>query len=465
MKVLLTMLLSVILLSFTLPAVCQPVIANKKFSLGSTGRVGFGYSPSLEGRTGRSLNLRGQGSIGGRLEQGDYIDLLPALHFTPANAHKDTTDIVFQARLGLYSGGGQFLANVNSRSLDGLTVSLPEAFVEARNIAGTKWSAWAGARYMRHDDIHINDYFYFDDHSSEGFGVSYKNTSLTAVFPAVMDTSGTPPPYTFVNTAAGTPARSLRQRTVLIGEQILPLPGGGSLKLMGEYHRMHKVVKNSDPQYPGDNGWVLGAKHHTPLSTVKKGSFQDLSARIGTGIANGGDNGDTKTWITYGAPDFSTRKFTGAYSVAVVEHFLLNLSKRFSLNGYGLFTKSRGAAGYQTGKDYYGKTTFNKKTDIAAGFRSFVYLSDWFHLLNEVHYTLRRDGDDPYASMLKFTVAPTLVPTGERDPWARPHIRAIFSVAHYNRQARDNAYSAFLQQAGNKSWGTFLGVRCEWWLF
>src|SRR5687768_6990256 len=127
MKAILTFLLTGIVLSLSFSGFCQPVISNKKFSMGSTGRVGFGFSPSIEGNTGRSLNLRGQGSIGGRLEQGDYIDLLPALHFTPVNVKEDTTSIVFQARLGMYASGGQFLGNVHFRSMEGLTVSLPEA--------------------------------------------------------------------------------------------------------------------------------------------------------------------------------------------------------------------------------------------------------------------------------------------------------------------------------------------------
>ncbi|MDT3406178.1 UNVERIFIED_CONTAM: hypothetical protein QE387_000495 [Pseudacidovorax intermedius] len=64
-------------------AYAQIVITNKKFSFGTTGRIGAGYSPNADGKTGRQLNLNNQGSLGGRMDQGDYVDFLPAFHFTP----------------------------------------------------------------------------------------------------------------------------------------------------------------------------------------------------------------------------------------------------------------------------------------------------------------------------------------------------------------------------------------------
>ena len=41
---------------------------------------------------------------------------------------------------------------------------------------------------------------------------------------------------------------------------------------------------------------------------------------------------------------YSQVVITNAYSVTMVEHFLLNISKKFSVNGYGVFTKSKGGS-------------------------------------------------------------------------------------------------------------------------
>jgi maltoporin len=447
----------------TISAKAQVVITNSNFSLGTTGRIGVGLSPNGEGNNWKPLNLSGQGSLGGRMEQVDYVDILPAIHFTPKIIGKDSTNVTFQMRLGMYSANGQFVGNVSSRSNNGLTFILPEAYVEATNILGSKWSAWAGSRFRRYDDIHISDYFYFDDHSSQGFGVKYKNTELTMLMPASSDSTGVYP-YNYQVTVAGATNPAIRQRMVWIGEQSFHFKNNQTIKLLGEFHYVSKSSQEASKNYPSDNGWVAGIKYNSPFKTVKPGSFNQISARYGSGIANGGDNGNTFTWATYGAPD-SEGKYTNAYSFTMVEHFLLNISNKFSINGYGVFTKSKGGSSSSNTDEYFnGKQLYNQKTDFVVGVRNFFYVTNWFHLIQEVHYAVRKDGDNPEASMWKFSLAPTLVPLGKRDPWSRPHIRLVATVARYNDYAKDHNYSPFLQ-INQKRWGSYVGVRTEWWLF
>src|SRR3954449_7712209 len=89
---------------------------NKSFSFVSYGRVGAGFSPAIKGNIGRSLNLNGMGSIGGRMEEADYVELLAALHFKAEGQKSDTTFINVQARMAMYSGKGQLIGNVNTGS-------------------------------------------------------------------------------------------------------------------------------------------------------------------------------------------------------------------------------------------------------------------------------------------------------------------------------------------------------------
>lgn len=455
--------LAILFCSISMSIKAQVVITNSNFSLGTTGRIGVGLSPNGEGNMWKPLNLSGQGSLGGRMEQNDYVDLLPAIHFTPKIIGKDSTNVTFQVRLGMYSANGQFVGNVSSRSNNGLTFILPEAFVEATNILGSKWSAWAGSRFRRYDDIHISDYFYFDDHSAQGFGVKYKNTELTMLMPASTDSTGVYP-YNYQVTVAGATNPAIRQRMVWIGEQSFHLQNNATIKLLGEFHYVSKTSAAASKNLPSDNGWVAGIKYNSPFKTVKPGSFNQISARYGAGIANGGDNGNTFTWATYGAPD-DNRKYTNAYSFTMVEHFLLNLSNKFSINGYGVFTKSKGGSASTNTDEYFnGKQLYNRKTDFVVGVRNFFYVTNWFHLIQEIHYAVRKDGDNPEAGMWKFSLAPTLVPLGKRDPWSRPHIRLVGTVARYNDYARDHNYSPFLQ-INQKHWGTYVGVKTEWWLF
>ncbi len=444
----------------------SPVISNKHFSIGSYGRAGIARGDNM--LYPRSLNLNGMGSVGGRMEEADYFELAFALHFTPTTASSDTTQINIQSRLALYTTQGQIIGNVTSKSYGGITAALPELFAEARNIMGTPWSVWVGARFFRGDDIHIADHFYFDDHSSQGFGIQHKNTQFSIMFPAAVDTASTLPPYFYLNIVNGTPVLGLRNRSVYIIEHSIPSKQG-YLKLMAEYHRLANATEEdtvATSNYPSDYGYVLGVKYKNNMSTPMPGSFYDLSVRYGGGIANGGDGGGTKTFLTYGGPNLETQKFKNAWSVAVTGSVLWNINQHYSLNAYGVYTQSRGASdSLNTTTDYGGRILFNRKTDFAIGARATWYIKDWLHFLHELNFASRKDGTQDPAQMVKLSIAPTLVPNGKRDVWSRPHFRLVYSVAHYNKFASENLYSPYLAQTGSKRWGHYFGVKTEWWLW
>lgn len=450
-------------LLITMLTQAQVVITNTNFSMGTTGRIGVGISPNGEGNQWKTLNLSGQGSLAGRMEQTDYMDLLPAIHFTPQLDGKNATNVTFQVRLGMYSANGQFMGNVSTRSPEGLTFILPETYIEARNILGSHWSAWTGVRFRRYDDIHICDYFYFDDHSAQGAGFSYKNTELAVYMPSSSDSSGVYP-YNYKVTVAGATNPAIRQRMVFVGEHGIDLQNGATVKFLGEFHHVAASSVNASYAYPSDNGWVAGIKLNQPIHTVMPGSSLQMAVRYGAGIANGGDNGNTWTWATYGAPD-DHGTYRNAYSLTGVGHFLLNFNQKFSLNGYAVYTNSKGGAATNDKALFFnGTELYNRKTDFVVGERGIYYLTKWLNLIQEIHYAKRKDGENPNADMWKFSFAPTIVPLGQNSPWCRPHIRLVFTAAHYNNYARDHQYSSFLQ-LNQKSWGTYIGIKTEWWLF
>ena len=444
----------------------QPVSTNKHFSIGSYGRAGI--ARSNEGLYPRSLNLNGMGSIGGRMEEVDYFELATALHFTPVSSNSDTTSISIQSRLALYTTQGQIIGNVSSKSFGGITAALPELFAEAKNIMGSDWSVWVGARFFRGDDLHIIDHFYFDDHSSQGFGVKWKKTQFSIMFPAAVDTATTLPPYFYLNIVNGTPVLGLRNRSVYILEHEVPVENG-YIKLMAEHHRLAKGTLDDTTtanNYPSDYGWVAGVKFKRNMSTKMPGSFYDLSVRYGTGIANGGDGGGSRTFLTYGGPNLETQQFRQAYSLATTGSILWNINKNYSVNAYGIFTKSRGASdSLNKTPDYLGKMLFNRKTDFAIGARATWYVRNWLHFLHELNFASRTDGTQDAAQMFKISLAPTIVPNGKRDVWSRPHFRLVYSVAKYNKFASDNLYSPYLAQTGSRTWGHYYGVKTEWWLW
>ena len=246
MKKELHLILYIVLFSSLSEYALSQTVTNKNFSFGSYGRVGAGVAVGNTGNIGRSLNLNGMGSIGGRMEEADYVELAAALHFT-TEEQTDTTHINVQARLALYSGKGQLIGNVNSSSqYGGITIALPELYAEALNINGTKWSVWVGARFFRGYDVHIADYFYFDDHSTQGMGITYNKTTFSILFPGAVDTTSSVPPYFYLEIVDGTPRPGLRSRSLLVAEHIIPFDNNKqSIKLLAEYHHLANAT-------PGD---------------------------------------------------------------------------------------------------------------------------------------------------------------------------------------------------------------------
>lgn len=238
------------------------------------------------------------------------------------------------------------------------------------------------------------------------------------MFVASTDTTSTAPPYFYLNIKTGTPSLALRQRTVLVAEHDKALSQDTKLTFLFEYHRMGNPDKTDtipDLAYPGDNGYVFGVRLNKNLNRFLNGSFNDFSIRYGRGIANGGDGGVSRTWLTFGAPDLANQNFDDAYGLSLVEHILLNVSSSFTFNGYLMYNQSKGAApSDDKAETFFGKEVFNRKEDFAVGSRGTFYISDNFHLLTELHYAQRRDGDQPLNAMGKLTLAPTLSTSGER---------------------------------------------------
>ena len=444
------------------------------FSIGSYGRVGVDWSFENGGSIGRRLNLNNMGSIGGRLEEQDYLEIFPVFHFKPFKEN-DPTQVKVQTRFSVYSRSLSLFGNSSTSSLGGLTIALPEIYAEASHINGKDLSVWIGSRFDRNGEVQIADHFYFDDHSGQGFGIEYKNTRFSSVFVSSTDTTSDVPPYFYLNIGDGVANIALRQRVVFVLEQDIQITDRQVLTGMFEYHRMGDASNDIEPEpyvnndiilnYPSDYGLVFGLKLQSSISKKDVSSYNHFAIRYGSRIANGGDGGHSKTWMTYGAPDLEKLNFKGAYSLSVVEEIKFYISEQNNLNAYLIYTNSKGAAdSNHKAKTFLGREIYNRKHDFTFGFRDVHFFSEKFHLISEFHASQRKDGQDDTYAMQKISLAPTFVPTGERTTGARPHFRFVWSLAHYNSAAKNNLYSPYLQFVGQKNWGYYFGVKMEWWI-
>jgi len=442
--------------------------AKSAIGIGSYGRVGVDWSFVNDGSMGRRLNLNNMGSMGGRLEEQDYFELALAAKLNDDSVSKSNL-IYFQTRFSVYSTSLSLIGNSNSTSPGGLGFAVPDLFVEAKNIGNSGINFWIGARLYRGPDVHIADYRYFNDHSGQGFGLEYKKTRFLTLFVASTDTSSTLPPYFYLNIATGTPSAEMRQRTVFALEQDVDLSSTNRLTLLAEAHKLGNGGYDANDEslynYPTDFGYVLGARLESKFGKGQK-SFNRFALRYGSGIANGGDGGSTKTWLTFGAPDTVSLNYKGAYSFGLVNDLFYEINENNSLEAYCIYNISKGGASTnEIAPTFWGREVYNRKEEFAIGLREMYQPFNYLRFLFEVHYAQRQDGENDYAKMTKLSFAPVLVPSGIKDYWGRPEIRFVSSVAFYNDFAKENMYSPYLEMVGPESVGYYFGIKVEWWFW
>lgn len=444
-----------------LPSTAQAGLEAGPFELGMYGRMGVAWNPQ-NGRYihGKYMNLLGN-AIGGRLEEGDYLEPNLKLHIVKPTAD-DNTKPWFQVVLtpALFSNNGSFLGAFSNNFSAQLRMELFQAYLEAGNVLVPDLTLWAGQRFYRGSDVHIADYYFFNNLNAQGFGAKYKAWD----FAVLLQTSGDSGQYSaeLDDLDPTTPdPKFQRQRTVFVGQYVLPVMEKHSVHFLGEFHLLpaNRAQIGGEPIAPSDVGYVAGIKNRLDLGN---GSFNELAVRYGGGIANGAFGG-ASTWNTFGRADDDGR-YRGALSLELVDHLLYNVNPLFAVNAYGILQMSQGASGQST----------DKATNFALGARSFLYLHDQFHLIKEVNYQAVMPGlpegveTPPLPYAVKFSLVPTLVPTGERSVWARPHLRLIYTLAYYSEGARNAARSGrivspYMQDFGPRTYGHYLGARAEWW--
>jgi maltoporin len=424
-------------------------VFGERFEFGMYGRVGLGWTPRGQIAQGKSLNVITKNQIGGRLEEGDYLEPTLKAYIVRGKEEKDL-DVSMNMTFQMFNRSGSFIQAFASGFPTGgaLQMEIFQAFIEAKNLGVPDLVVWGGARQYRGNDIHIADYYYFNDLNGQGGGLKYKGLDLAAI----IHTAGPPDPLYNVSSGANATLDLQRQRTVFVGQYKYGLTGGSYAQGLAEFHWLpnNRFQRTGRILQTADNGWAVGAKLHMAW---ENGGFNSTSVRYGAGIANGAWGG-SRTYETYGDPGpDGTYKGTTAYGVEAIDHFLWTFGPIFSLNAYGVLHLNHGASDAAT----------DKRMDWALGARTFIYITDRFHLIDEATYSQNRIGTNPTGSVVKLSLVPTLVPTGKREPFARPHLRLIYTVAFYDENAVNQLMSPYLQAFGPTRIAHYIGFRTEWW--
>jgi maltoporin len=379
-------------------------------------RSGIGWGSEKGGQTCFSLpGAQGNGNFRLGNECGTYGE---AQFDHTLMDGKDGVKFDYHLMLGYFARGQQDFENLAD---DGNHVALRQNWAEAKNLPFLMGgSAWIGKRYYQRHDVHINDFFYWNN-SGPGAGIEKvklggEMTGSLAVFRRNGNSENDP------NTDA----------TTIIDGRVagIPLGGLGALEVGLQYNSADTRAANSE------NGTAVSAEWAMPLL----GGVNKLFATAGTGSASSTGSVNNVPGVqdgNWGIQDSLQWQLSPAFSgMAVVGHWKFK-------NNY-------------------------KWTYIGA--RPVYHFSDYFKLQGEAGYNQVKPEGRPTAKLAKLTIAPTLV--AGRGFWARPELRFFYTYAKWNGAARDGVFGpgggtvagGVTGPFGNETHGASYGFQVEaWW--
>lgn len=277
---------------------------------------------------------------------------------------------------------------------------------------------WAGRRYYRRNDIHISDYFYWNQ-SATGFGfdeVAIGDLKYSYVFSRKDNLFQEP----YIN----------RHDLNVGGFQSNP---GGEIELGVSY------LQRPDSR-DSHSGWSVAMQHKQKGFLGGLNTFALQYGRgPGTALGYTGDptlDRDNQSW-------------------RVVEYFDWQVTPRFGGQFQVVYQKDKRPQG-------------GNQDWLSVGVRPVYALSEQFKLITELGHD-QIDAADGTRKLTKFTVAPTWSPKGPGF-WTRPEVRLYYTWAQWNEAAQRAANQLMAGSAlsdsgafGSELHGGNFGVQVEYW--
>ncbi|HEX6729247.1 MAG TPA: carbohydrate porin [Pyrinomonadaceae bacterium] len=302
-----------------------------------------------------------------------------------------------------------------------------EAFVQAGNVFESQPNAkfWAGERYYRRYQSHIND-FYISDMSGYGGGVEDLNVKVGKL--AVAFLAGARPDITTEN---GNYAKS----NVDVRLYDVKAPGG-KLSAWFNFARAKGGTTPDGTAIPSSNGFAVGIAHQR---LEWKGGYNWFSVQYGKGAASnfGTSLEDPTPFIR------DTKKFR------IAEHLLIQTNDKFAIQPVFVYQRT-----------HTGNPQEKWKQWISFGARPQYFLNDHLSLAFEAGLDRTKSGNGQYEGWLrKFTFAPQI--GAGRKFFSRPVLRVFVTYASWSDGLRGRVGGIPYQ---DKTSGFTYGVQTEtWW--
>lgn len=296
---------------------------------------------------------------------------------------------------------------------------LVQAYAEWSNIAAlNNGSLWAGRRFYKRNDIHISDFYYWNQ-SATGAGI--ENVEI----------GGLQYSYAFSRKDSVFQENYTNRHDFNVG--------GFDTNPDGELQFGVSYIADPD-RGESNSGWSVTAQHE---QIGFLGGSNTFAVQYGEGPGTGlGYTGDVTL-------DESAKSWR------VVEFFDWQVTPRFGGQFQVVYQKDK----RQDGGD---------QDWISVGVRPVYALTEEFKLVAEVGHD-QIDAEAGTRKLTKFTIAPTWSPAGP-EFWARPEFRLYYTYAQWNDAAQDAANlmaagSALSETGafGSAQHGSNFGVQVEYW--
>ena len=325
---------------------------------------------------------------------------------------------------------------------------------------------WLGNRFDNRNDVHINDYYYWDN-SGEGVGIEGIELGPVKAALNIMQQGGSsgldgaPRDYVFDSFNNPQATTGGYKYTLATGHRFqvrfyeIPVWKNGKLEVAYQYIKANSIdVYSSQSNNVSWTRWAVNAPSqtapgngHGSLFTVQwqqssvLGGYNKLALQYGKGDGAGGN------WV----PAYATLdNGQGNITQRLVEQFEIAPTKSFNLFGDFIYQKDRNGSSSGGGTD----------TWVSAGVRPVYNFTNNFSLAVELSNDLAIQG--AVQRLTKFTVAPQLA--AGPGFWARPVFRVFYTHADWNSAAAGgvNAMTNGVWY-GQKTGNTF-GAQVEaWW--
>ncbi len=302
-------------------------------------------------------------------------------------------------------------------------IRLPQSYVQLTNLPGLDdMRVWLGRIYYRRNDVHINDFFYWNP---SGLGAGVENIPLG---------HGLKLSYAmFREDYIDQPNYATRHDLQLSG--VHPNPGG-ELQFGLSYIPSRGPILGSNGQ-DTHSGWSATVQH---IQTNLLGGKNKLAFQYGQGPGTG-------------------LSYTGT---------LTNTNQYKSLRFLDAFD-------WQATRDFGGQLLGLYERDIAPSGGSLTWVSMGIRPVYAITHHIKIQGDlgndrvtpdnGPTRTLLKASVALTLAM--DRSFWSRPELRVFYTYAHWNKAAQDAAAPGDPLSTtgifGSSRTGSTVGAQVEWW--